>query len=100
MATVIVGKKGRITIPADLRRRRGIAPGCQLELVHEATTIRVFVNRTIAPTVHADGYGMLTYSGPARCLAQFDIAAAVPAAARSGVSPPVVVPRRASARRK
>ena len=57
MQTVIVSDKGQVVIPAEIRRRLGITPGCQLEFSLEGNAIRVEVKRRIQPTRPEDGYG-------------------------------------------
>lgn len=73
--TVTVSEKGQVVIPADIRRRLGITPGCQLEFVEEGSGLRVFVKRPKGETRHEDGFGMLTYRGKPRRLGDFDAAA-------------------------
>ncbi len=75
MTTVTVSKKGQIVIPADIRRRLGIVPGCQLDFTLEGNTVRIKVRRPIKPTIPEDGYGMLICNKPGeRRLADFDVA--------------------------
>lgn len=75
--TVTVSEKGQVVIPAELRRRLGIVPGCQLEFSEENGSLRVVVRRRRTPTRHSDGYGMLSYRGRPRRLAEFDVAEAM-----------------------
>jgi AbrB family looped-hinge helix DNA binding protein len=78
MATVTVSEKGQVVIPADIRRRLGIVPGCQLDFTLEGSTIRVEIKRQIQPTRPEDGYGMLVCKKPGgRRLADFDVAEAM-----------------------
>ena len=78
MATVTVSDKGQVVIPADVRRRLGITPGCQLEFSVEGNVIRVEVKRRIPPTRPEDGYGLLVCNRPGtRRLADFDVALAM-----------------------
>ena len=78
MATVTVSEKGQVVIPADIRRRLGIVPGCQLDFTLEDNTIRVRVKRRIQPSRAEDGYGMLVCNKPGeRRLTDFDVAHAM-----------------------
>jgi AbrB family looped-hinge helix DNA binding protein len=78
MATVTVSEKGQVVIPADIRRRLGIVPGCQLDFTLEGSTIRVEIKRQIQSTRPEDGYGMLVCKKPGkRRLADFDVADAM-----------------------
>ena len=77
MAAVTVSAKGQIVIPAELRRRLGIEPGCKLDFVQEGSTLRVYVRRRKTPTHLSAGYGMLVYRGEPRRLADFDVAEAM-----------------------
>jgi AbrB family looped-hinge helix DNA binding protein len=82
MATVTVSEKGQVVIPAEIRRRLGIVPGCQLDFTLEGSTIRVEIKRQIQPTRPEDGYGMLVCKKPGeRRLADFDVADAMREAA-------------------
>ena len=72
--TVTVSEKGQVVIPAEIRRRLGIVAGSQLEFVEEGASLRVLVKRARKPTLHEDGYGMLTApAGPPRRLEDFDV---------------------------
>jgi len=74
MKTVTVSDKGQVVIPAEIRRRLGITPGCQLEFSLEGNTIRVEVRairespvqRRIQPTRSEDGYGLLVCQQPGK----------------------------------
>ena len=78
MSTVTVSEKGQVVIPAEIRRRLGIVPGCQLDFALEGNTIRVELKRRIQPTRPEDGYGMLVCDKPGkRRLADFDVAQAM-----------------------
>lgn len=79
MAQVTVSAKGQVVIPAEIRKRLGIGPGTQLELVEEEGTIRVRVVRAVSSSRLDDGFGMLTYRGAPRRLTEFDAAAAMQA---------------------
>lgn len=75
MATVTVSEKGQIVIPADIRQRLGIFPGCQLEFTLEGKTIRIDIKEPIPSTRPEDGYGMLVCKKPGeRRLAEFTVA--------------------------
>ena len=72
MPTVTVSEKGQVVIPADMRRRLGITPGCQLDFSLEGNSMRVEVRRRIQPTRLEDGYGLLVCNKPGeRCLSDF-----------------------------
>lgn len=77
MATVTVSAKGQVVIPAAMRRRLGIVPGCQLELVEKGATLRAHIKRQQHMTRHEDGYGMLVFQGPPRRLSDFDVVEAM-----------------------
>jgi AbrB family looped-hinge helix DNA binding protein len=78
MSTVTVSEKGQVVIPADIRRRLGITPGCQLDFTVEGNAIRVEVKRLVRPTHPDDGYGLLVCDRPGtRRLADFDVALAM-----------------------
>lgn len=50
MSTVTVSEKGQVVIPAEIRRRLGIEPGCPLAFTLEGNTIRVAVKRPVTAT--------------------------------------------------
>ena len=78
MLTVTVSDKGQVVIPVDIRRRLGIAPGCQLDFRLEGHVIRAEVIRQVAQTNAEDGFGMLVCKQPGkRRLADFDVALAM-----------------------
>ncbi len=78
MQVVTVSEKGQVVIPAEIRRRLGITPGCQLAFELEGNEIRVQMKRRIVPARIEDGYGMLRCSEPGeRRLADFDVAEAM-----------------------
>lgn len=78
MLTVTVSHKGQVVIPADIRRKLGIAPGCQLDFRLEGHVIHAEVKRQVAPTQAEDGFGMLVCKKPgSRNLADFDVALAM-----------------------
>ena len=78
MLTVTVSDKGQVVIPVEIRRRLGIAPGCQLDFSLEGHVIRAEVKRQVTQTNADDGFGMLVckQSGKRR-LADFDVALAM-----------------------
>jgi AbrB family looped-hinge helix DNA binding protein len=82
MPTVTVSHKGQVVIPADIRRKLGITPGCQLDFHLEGHVIHAEVKRQLAPTRAEDGFGMLVCKKPGkRSLADFDVALAMREAA-------------------
>ena len=82
MQTVTVSDKGQVVIPVQIRRRLGIAPGCQLDFSLEGQVIHVAVRRQMMPTTPQDGFGMLVCKQPGpRRLADFDVAMAMRQAA-------------------
>jgi AbrB family looped-hinge helix DNA binding protein len=82
MSTVTVSDKGQVVIPAEICRRLGISPGCQLEFSVEGDTMRMAVKRHFPMTRPEDGYGLLVCQQPGeRRLSDFDVARAMRAAA-------------------
>jgi antitoxin PrlF len=78
MHTVTVSDKGQVVIPAEIRRRLGITPGCQLNFSMEGNAIHVAVKRQLVATTPAEGFGMLVCKQPGkRRLADFDVASAM-----------------------
>jgi AbrB family looped-hinge helix DNA binding protein len=78
MQTVTVSEKGQVVIPIQIRRRLGIAPGCQLNFSLEGQVIHVAMKRQMVQTVAQDGFGMLVCKKPGqRRLADFDVAKAM-----------------------
>lgn len=78
MQTVTVSEKGQVVIPIQIRRRLGIAPGCQLNFHLEGQVIHVEVKRQATPTSVQDGFGMLECKQPGqRRLTDFDVAHAM-----------------------
>lgn len=78
MSTVTVSEKGQVVIPAAIRRKLGIRPGCQLDFVLDGNSIRVELKRAIQATRAEDGFGMLVCHEPGdRHLDEFDVAAAM-----------------------
>jgi len=75
MQTVTVSEKGQVVIPVQIRRKLGIAAGCQLDFSLEGHVMRVEVRRRVDPSSLDDGFGLLTCSKPGpRRLADFDAA--------------------------
>ena len=52
---VKVHEKGLIVIPAEVRRRFGIAPGTYLEMVVEGDSIRLLVPKSLRQAFGIDG---------------------------------------------
>jgi len=78
MQTVTVSEKGQVVIPVQIRRRLGIAQGCQLNFSLEGQVIHVEIKRPMVETKAEDGFGMLVCKGPGkRRLADFDVAVAM-----------------------
>jgi AbrB family looped-hinge helix DNA binding protein len=78
MRTVTVSDKGQVVIPAEIRRRLGITPGCQLDFSLEGNVIRAEVKRQVVQTKVEDGFGMLVCKRQGkRRLADFDVALAM-----------------------
>lgn len=75
MPTSTVSAKGRVVIPAEIRRLLGIAPGTRLDFIVDGRSLRVDVVRRAAPTRLEDGYGLLVCKKPGkRSLSDFDVA--------------------------
>jgi antitoxin PrlF len=82
MQTVTVSEKGQVVIPVQIRRRLGIAPGCQLKFSLEGQVIHVEMKRQVVPSNIEDGFGMLVCKKPGkRRLVDFDVALAMREAA-------------------
>jgi AbrB family looped-hinge helix DNA binding protein len=78
MPIVTVSDKGQVVIPAEIRRRLGIVPGCQLDFSLEGNSIRAEVRRQMTPSKAEDGYGLLVCKQPGeRRLSEFDLAQAM-----------------------
>ena len=78
MPTVTVSDKGQVVIPAEIRRRLGIVPGCQLDFSLDGNAIRAEVRRHFAPSKAEDGFGMLVCKRQGeRRLSEFDVAQAM-----------------------
>ncbi len=73
-----VSDKGQVVIPAEIRRRLGITPGCQLDFSLEGHIIHAEVKRQVIQTSAEEGFGMLVCTQPGkRRLADFDVALAM-----------------------
>lgn len=57
MATVT--EKGRVVIPADIRKRYGLTPGTKVQFVDDGDGIRLVIKRPIAPSTVEEGFGMI-----------------------------------------
>ena len=78
MQVVTVSDKGQVVIPAKIRHKLGIVPGCQLTFSLEGDVIQVQIKRSITPTKVKDGYGLLKYPKPEEHrLSEFDEAKAM-----------------------
>ncbi len=78
MPTVTVSDKGQVVIPAEICRRLGIVPGCQLDFSLDGNAIRAEVRRQVAPSKAEDGFGILVCKRPGeRRLSEFDVAQAM-----------------------
>ncbi|MGB4336588.1 MAG: AbrB/MazE/SpoVT family DNA-binding domain-containing protein [Chromatiaceae bacterium] len=78
MPTVTASDKGQVVIPAEIRRRLGIVPGCQLDFSLDGNAIRAEVRRHFAPSKAEDGFGMLVCKRTGeRRLSEFDVAQAM-----------------------
>jgi antitoxin PrlF len=51
MSTLLVSSKGQIVIPAELRRRLGMGPGAQVEVVEESDGLKLRVVRSVGKAV-------------------------------------------------
>lgn len=78
MPTVTVSDKGQVVIPAEICRRLGIVPGCQLDFSLDGNAIRAEVRRRVTPSKAEDGFGILVCKRPGeRRLSEFDVAQAM-----------------------
>jgi len=68
MSTVTVSDKGQVVIPADIRRRLGIAPGSKLDFEIEGDSIRARLCKSIPPSRAEDGYGWGSHTSTPRSL--------------------------------
>jgi len=76
MAAATLTERGQVVIPAQIRRKYGLAPGTQVEFVDDGGTIRLVVRRQVAPTDPQSGFGMISLEsrGRTRRLSEFDAA--------------------------
>jgi antitoxin PrlF len=74
MASVTVSNKGQVVIPADVRRQLGIEPGSQVEVLVVDGKLQIELRHPARTSSHDEGYGLLKYRGPARKLADADVA--------------------------
>ena len=76
MNTLTISSKGQLVIPANLRRKLGMASGSLVEVIEESDGIKLRVVRSIAPQSVADLAGMVTApsKGKPRNLHTFDAA--------------------------
>lgn len=74
MTTLTVSSKGQIVLPADQRRRLGLAAGAQVELHEEPDGVRLQVVRAVAKRDVASLAGMIKAPsrGTPRRLEEFD----------------------------
>ncbi len=74
MGAAIVSPKGQVVIPADIRKQLGITPGSLVSVSVQGGAVRIALERAVTASNHAEGFGLLRYAGPARRLADFDVA--------------------------
>jgi AbrB family looped-hinge helix DNA binding protein len=74
MSCVTVSSKGQVVIPAELRRALGIEAGSQVEVNVVDGKLQIELRHPAHVSTHEAGYGMLKYRGPARRLADADVA--------------------------
>lgn len=74
MTAAIVSPKGQVVIPAEIRRQLGITPGSLVNVSVQAGVVCIALERPVHASTHAEGFGLLRYAGPARRLADFDVA--------------------------
>ena len=76
MATLLVSSKGRIVLPAALRRRLGLSAGTRLEVLEEPDGVCLRVQRAVSATDVTALAGMVRASsrGTPRQLEEFDSA--------------------------
>jgi antitoxin PrlF len=77
MSTAIVSPKGQVVIPAEIRKQLGITPGSLVSVSVQCGAVRIALERPVEASTHAEGFGLLRYEGPARRLADFDVAVAM-----------------------
>jgi antitoxin PrlF len=74
MSCVTVSSKGQVVIPAQVRRELGIEPGSQVEVSVVDGKLQIELRHPAHLSRHEEGFGMLKYRGPARRLAEADVA--------------------------
>jgi antitoxin PrlF len=75
MTAAIVSPKGQVVIPAPIRKQLGITPGSLVSVSVQDGAVRIALERPVKASTHDEGVGLLCYTGPARRLADFDVAA-------------------------
>jgi antitoxin PrlF len=84
MNAAIVSPKGQVVIPAEIRKQLGITPGSLVRVSVQGGAVHIVLERPVKASTHAEGFGLLRYEGPARRLADFDVAALMRTEPRSG----------------
>jgi antitoxin PrlF len=76
MAKMTVSSKGRVVVPADIRKRLGLIAGMRIEIVEAADGVRLTVVRPIKAANIAASAGLVKAPsrGYARSLGNFDLA--------------------------
>lgn len=74
MSCVTVSRKGQVVIPAVARKELGIEPGSQVDVTVVDGKLQIELRHPAKVSSHETGYGMLKYRGPARRLADADVA--------------------------
>lgn len=74
MSCVTVSSKGQVVIPAEARRLLGIEPGSKVEVTVVEGKLQIILRHPARVSSHEEGFGMLKYRGPARRLADADVA--------------------------
>lgn len=74
MSCVTVSSKGQVVIPAEVRKALGIEPGSQVEVAVVDGKLQIELRHPAKVSTHDRGFGMLKYRGPARRLADADVA--------------------------
>ena len=84
MSAAIVSPKGQVVIPAEIRKQLGITPGSLVSVSVQGGAVRIALERPVKASTHAEGFGLLRYEGPAKRLADFDVATEMLAERKSG----------------
>lgn len=76
MPTLLVSSKGRIVLPAEIRRRLGMGAGARLEVLEESDGLKLRVVRSVATADVSAMAGMVKSParGTPRRLGDFDTA--------------------------